>query len=445
MAVDGMVDDMKAVTQLVKSQVTAGMKEDDVKETMCRSWVGRLQQQHGLRDQHKSALTDAISEGPWTHEQKKLLATTVLASGVKASRKASDRRPNQKAPQIESLLPVECMSNLRDTTKYSMISRLSILARSVKALGIENPDNITLFRLVCIVAYCDPKLSFDQADTWRHMTTLQKYIKAGGNSTVQYIVDYPPSSALLPQDIQKSAYGSSGLPPELDWRELDHILADQKARGDRHAKSSSSNAGKTKVIPQHASDQPLPLQHSEQTPLPSPDTWRLRAGSSILSSPASETAASVANTDGATGHSEHICSLCRKPMDGTHEHHETAPTEGEIPKPHDDGVNGLDAFELGMRQAATAKKDSSKLKRPAAASASLKRPAAAGKKPVAGASTGSTPKKSVAGASTGRKPKKPVPGWSTARRLKTYPKGCSKCAHKVPGCTLSCFRARGEA
>jgi len=444
MVVDGMVDDMKAVTQLVKSQVAAGMKDDDVKETMCRSWIGRLQQQHGLRDHHKSALTDAISEGPWTDQQKKLLASTVLASGVKASRKAADRRPNQKAPHIESLRPVECMSNLRDTIKYSLTSRLSILARSVKALGIENPDNITLFRLVCIVAYCDPKLSFDQEDTWRHMTTLQKYIKAGGNSTVQYIVDYPPSAALLPEDIQKSAYGSSGLPPELDWRELDHILADQKARGDRHAKSSSSNAGKKKVIPQHASEQPLPLQHAEQTPLPSPETWRLRAGSSILSEPASEIAASGANTDGATGRSEQICSLCRKPMDDTHEHHETTPTEEGLPEPSDAGVNGLDAFELGMRQAATAK-TKSKLKRPAAASASLKRPAAAGKKPVAGASTGSTPKKSVAGASTGSKPKKPVPGWSTARRLKTYPNGCSKCARKVPGCTLSCFRARGEA
>ena len=251
MAVDGMVEDMKSVTKLVQSQVKAGMKEDDVTETMCRSWIGRLQQQHGLRDQHKSALTDAISEGPWTDQQKKLLASTVLASGVKASRKAADRRPNQKSHNIESLLPVECMSNLRDAIKYSLISRLSILARSVKALGIENPDNITLFRLVCIVAYCDPKLSFDQADTWRHMTTLQKYIKAGGNSTVQYIVDYPPSSALLPQDIQKSAYGSSGLPPELDWRELDHILADQKARGDRHVqknKSSSSNVSKKRRL-----------------------------------------------------------------------------------------------------------------------------------------------------------------------------------------------------
>ena len=198
------------------------------------------------------------------------------------------------------------------------------------------------------------------------------------------------------------------------------------------------------MIPQHASEQPLPLQHAEQTPLPSPETWRLRAGSSILSEPASEIAASGANTDGATGRSEQICSLCRKPMDDKHEHHETTPTEEGLPELSGAGVNGLDAFELGMRQAATAK-TKSKLKRPAAASASLKRPAAAGKKPVAGASTGSTPKKSVAGASTGSKPKKPVPGWSIARRLKTYPNGCSKCAHKVPGCTLSCFRARGEA
>ena len=131
-----------------------------------------------------------------------------------------------------------------------------------------------------------------------------------------------------------------------------------------------------------------------------------------------------------------------KPMDGMHEHaatpkKATTPAEGELPQPSDDGVGGLDDFELGMRKAAAAKTKTAPKRKPAAASASLKRPASAG------ASTGSESKKPVAGAST-PKPRKPVPGWGIARRLKTYPNGCSKCAHKVPGCTLSCFRARGE-
>ena len=76
------------MTSLVQAQVKARMDETDVKESVCRSWVSRIQQQTHLRDHHKSALTIAISEVPWDTTQRKLLAATVLASGgVKASRK----------------------------------------------------------------------------------------------------------------------------------------------------------------------------------------------------------------------------------------------------------------------------------------------------------------------------------------------------------------------
>ena len=236
--VDSMIAEMKSVTALVEAQCKAGMDENDVKETICRSWISRIQLQTHLRDDHKSALTDAISEGLWDPAQKKLLASTVLASGVKISKsKSVDRRPNQKAHQIENLLPMECMAKLKEVPKYSLASRLSILARSVKALGIENPDNRTLFRLVSIVAYCDPSSSFCQEDTWDHMTMLQKYIKAGGPSKVQYLVDYPPSAVLLPDDIRAAAYAGME-PPELDWKELDQKLADQKVRGERNSKGS---------------------------------------------------------------------------------------------------------------------------------------------------------------------------------------------------------------
>ena len=40
--------------------------------------------------------------------------------------------------------------------------------------------------------------------------------------------------------------------------------------------------------------------------------------------------------------------------------------------------------------------------------------------------------------------KKDVPGWTIQERDRAYPNGCSKCAYKVKGCTLSCFKARGQ-
>ena len=75
-----LIDELKSVGCLLDAQVKAGMNEDDVKESICRSWVNRIHQQHHLRDHHKAALTAAIGEGPWEPEQRKLLASTLLAS-----------------------------------------------------------------------------------------------------------------------------------------------------------------------------------------------------------------------------------------------------------------------------------------------------------------------------------------------------------------------------
>ena len=40
--------------------------------------------------------------------------------------------------------------------------------------------------------------------------------------------------------------------------------------------------------------------------------------------------------------------------------------------------------------------------------------------------------------------RKGIEGWSWDKRMKEYPSGCTKCAWSSPGCTPSCFRARGQ-
>ena len=437
--VDSMIAEMKSVTALVEAQCKAGMDENDVKETICRSWISRIQLQTHLRDDHKSALTDAISEGPWDPAQKKLLASTVLASGVKISKsKSVDRRPNQKAHQIENLLPMECMAKLKEVPKYSLASRLSILARSVKALGIENPDNRTLFRLVSIVAYCDPSSSFSQEDTWDHMTTLQKYIKAGGPSKVQYLVDYPPSAVLLPDDIRAAAYAGME-PPELDWKELDQKLADQKVRGERNSKGSRPAKGKKHVLETTPEHQAPTLPAMEQI-LPSPDTFRLRANSSILPGAleASGKHPGLATGSDAT-ESEHraLCKECGKSLKDDHEHPGSpAPVDLGLDSEPDD--LGLDDFENAMRRASSAMKAMAMKSKKTAMNSTMKKPGAA----PAMKKSMKVALKRPAAAGGGRAPKD-YPGWTFEARLASYPHGCIKCRSK-PGCTPSCFIRRGE-
>ena len=110
----------------------------------------------------------------------------------------------------------------------------------------------------------------------------------------------------------------------------------------------------------------------------------------------------------------------------------------DVPTAHDgeqDGDEGgtefgLDAFEKSVRDAQAARK---------AGAANMKRPAGVKKVKKHQKHPMKRPASSTKG--TG---KKPVPGWSMAKRVEMYPDGCSKCAWTCAGCTLSCFKARGQ-
>ena len=244
-----MCAELKGIQGLLDAQVAAGMNEADVKESLCRSWIGRITSHPALRDQQKAALTSAITDGPWDTSQKKLLASTVLASGSKASKagSASAKRANQKAHHIENLISMQVMAKLKDFSKFSITSRLSILASHAKMLGIENPDNITLFRMVGIVAVCDPSSSFDQEKVWDFMTMLQKFVKSGAPAKVEYLVDFPPTAELLPADIQQNAFPGGILPPELEWPELEICLAQFKKQDERTKSQQPLMKGKDKA------------------------------------------------------------------------------------------------------------------------------------------------------------------------------------------------------
>ena len=84
---------------------------------------------------------------------------------------------------------------------------------------------------------------------------------------------------------------------------------------------------------------------------------------------------------------------------------------------------GKKAADNGKKAADKGKKAADKVKQPKKAADKGKKAADKGNKTTA---------------------KKAVPGWSMTRRLKEYGSGCSKCAWKQAGCTLSCFKARGQ-
>ena len=103
------------------------------------------------------------------------LALIVLGSTTTA-KPGTNRRANQKAHRFENLIDMGTMLKLRDP-KFSQVSKKSLLATSARAIGLELPDQPTLYRMVALLAWCDNK-QYTQTEVYDHMDDTQKFIKS---------------------------------------------------------------------------------------------------------------------------------------------------------------------------------------------------------------------------------------------------------------------------
>ena len=313
------VTELEDAANLIQLQLAAGLGEDDVKETLSRHYESRICGLPSLSSAHKSKLTEAINEGPWLPAQKKILASAVLTSGSQLRKTASvTRRPNQKCHNIENLIQMSSMAKLKDTVKYSEMSRVSIISASAKSLGIFNPDETTLFRMVQILAVTDPMSTYSQRKVWDHMATIQKFVKAGAPAKVEYVTNYEPTAELLPDDIKASAYSDElALPSPVEWVELDTAIANHKKRGDRSvAPTEPTNKAQKQRRREDASEETT--QPAPGTPLPSIELWRMSgasASTSTLGSPAAKGPASASVVCSPVAKGPTICKKCMLPID----------------------------------------------------------------------------------------------------------------------------------
>ena len=85
--VDGLVQDLAGISNLMEAQEKAGVHKDEVLQCLCRNWSARLTHQPmKLTMSERQQLTAAITACPWSAEQRKSLAEIVLTSGHKKKR-----------------------------------------------------------------------------------------------------------------------------------------------------------------------------------------------------------------------------------------------------------------------------------------------------------------------------------------------------------------------
>jgi hypothetical protein len=196
-----------------------------------------------LSDKGKTVITQAINAGPWSASQVKDLAS-ILLHGKNASAKSSkaaNRRNNQKCVHFENFIPMSVIIKLRDSVKYSQLSRASILAATARSIGIELPDLPTLFRMVAIIAYLEGNCDYKQDEVFKLMNSVQRFIKSvPRDNSLPFIEHYPVEVSGLPEPLRKHAYTPDDLPVVVDWPELSTVLGSNKMKGGKDDQNKGS-------------------------------------------------------------------------------------------------------------------------------------------------------------------------------------------------------------
>ena len=399
-AVGSLMKELDGISTLIDAQEKAGLHKDEILQSLFRSWSARLSTQpmQKLSVLERQQLTAAITACPWSAEQCKSLAETVLTCG---SRKltASNIKTTQKCHNFENFIPTDVVLKLKarkdDAAEFTVLSRLTYIAGAARKIGLVNPDEGTLFRMVGILCVHDSALQgrIEQQEVFYHMNTLQEIIKAPGctKQPMEFIEVYPPSARFLPQEILEAAFPDNNIPPEVVMPALETVLASFRMRGGRkHLKEPTKRSGAQDVryrqppTPNHA-------QEPEHRPLPSPETLRLIGlrsdiiGDKIAASPLANSQAKASSA----GDAQQLCSVC-----GTHINPALAGQVCDDVLPTADATVDQDAadpakpkavvtledFENGMIGALDVRKETKKAKKRPASTHIMKKPA---KRPAA--------------------------------------------------------------
>ena len=76
------IDDLQNSSDLVASQKTVGLSEDEVISKMFTSMLAKLICLEGTSDSNKAKISKAINQGPWSSLQKQELALTLQAEST---------------------------------------------------------------------------------------------------------------------------------------------------------------------------------------------------------------------------------------------------------------------------------------------------------------------------------------------------------------------------
>ena len=278
-AVAVLAEELASTGELLKAQTQAGMDKDEVLQSLFASWVNRLSNTK-LNNQSKTMLTASLKRTPFSPGQVKELAGIILGGGPATTAKKGGplKSKNQKCLTFENFVRTETMCKLRSTS-LSRVSKACMIASEGSLVGLVNPDQPTLFRMVALLAWVEQCFDMPQPMVFDCMDKIQNYLKSMASNTKQlpYIVDYPVNAEGLPESHQAVYEGN--LPPELDIPELSAILAGKLMRG-RPQKTSKDPAWLAEVPEEHKASVRAAIAGRATSSAPAPEPTQVLAPAS---------------------------------------------------------------------------------------------------------------------------------------------------------------------
>ena len=199
--------DLEAVPSLLDAQVNCNRNKDEVLASLRQAFVARLESCWPSTSQ-SAELSQLITAGPWSAEDKAQLAQSLMSDPVPASTpgKRSENAPKHVPPQVclnfENFLTQNEWIYLRGNNPK--VAKSSIIAHRAGRLNFQHPSPATLFRMASVLAYADGRPVVTQEDVSKDMENLKKLCQQQASkhpASYPSLVHFPASASLLPSEV----------------------------------------------------------------------------------------------------------------------------------------------------------------------------------------------------------------------------------------------------
>ena len=212
------LEDLKAVTKFVASQMALGKDVSQVLAVQCTAMKTKLRSMKGLSISDASRFSFEVADGPWSPEQKAELAD-VIAELAEKGVGSKPRRKMQQLLQLENFFTAQDWHILQ--RRMLLHSKLTMVAMRLWLLGVSCPSEPTLHKATSLACY-------GQALTEHEFNQHKKELKADLKRIDKQhkwlerepILKYPATPQELPEDVYNYAYQNSEGPVECPMESI---------------------------------------------------------------------------------------------------------------------------------------------------------------------------------------------------------------------------------